>query len=431
MFDVYYLQIWRVCANFAQGRGRYDLLVDGDMKKESLKILDFGALKAVEIPEVGKVNVFIGASGCGKSTIMKVLAMCRWIYKMHCVRSYLKLSGVAASPFSFSSEVILKKNGLDAFVREGSLFDTKISLIEYSYGSFTLRMEGDKFVFPTRPIPDDELALEKVAYISDKRGLLPDLIAGNVALRHGMFYLDETFRNFQLALGNISASSMSYLGINVDVKKTASGKRIFVSPIKPLGSDYEIPLASSSSGIQNSVGLHFILEYFARHYDLVQTMNSTIVRYLADTDRLSDFKAAYNVGDFPYKRISLHIEEPELSLFPENQKGLIDHMLFLMNSSRNAEINLSFATHSPYILTAINLRMLAARAREIDAEATKSILGIVNPLPVKDVTAWEVRDGVVKSLIDNDTLLIDGTWLDSVSDTFDDQISKLNEIIYG
>ena len=425
------MQIWRVCANFAQGRARYDLLVDGDMKKESLKILDFGALKAVEIPEVGKVNVFIGASGCGKSTIMKVLAMCRWIYKMHCVRSYLKLSGVAASPFSFSSEVILKKNGLDAFVREGSLFDTKISLIEYSYGSFTLRMEGDKFVFPTRPIPDDELALEKVAYISDKRGLLPDLIAGNVALRHGMFYLDETFRNFQLALGNISASSMSYLGINVDVKKTASGKRIFVSPIKPLGSDYEIPLASSSSGIQNSVGLHFILEYFARHYDLVQTMNSTIVRYLADTDRLSDFKAAYNVGDFPYKRISLHIEEPELSLFPENQKGLIDHMLFLMNSSRNAEINLSFATHSPYILTAINLRMLAARAREIDAEATKSILGIVNPLPVKDVTAWEVRDGVVKSLIDNDTLLIDGTWLDSVSDTFDDQISKLNEIIYG
>lgn len=425
------MQIWRVCANFAQGRGRYDLLVDGDMKKESLKILDFGALKAVEIPEVGKVNVFIGASGCGKSTIMKVLAMCRWIYKMHCVRSYLKLSGVAASPFSFSSEAILKKNGLDAFVREGSLFDTKISLIEYSYGSFTLRMEGDKFVFPTRPIPDDELALEKVAYISDKRGLLPDLIAGNVALRHGMFYLDETFRNFQLALGNISASSMSYLGINVDVKKTASGKRIFVSPIKPLGSDYEIPLASSSSGIQNSVGLHFILEYFARHYDLVQTMNSTIVRYLADTDRLSDFKAAYNVGDFPYKRISLHIEEPELSLFPENQKGLIDHMLFLMNSSRNAEINLSFATHSPYILTAINLRMLAARAREIDAEATKSILGIVNPLPVKDVTAWEVRDGVVKSLIDNDTLLIDGTWLDSVSDTFDDQISKLNEIIYG
>ena len=106
-------------------------------------------------------------------------------------------------------------------------------------------------------------------------------------------------------------------------------------------------------------------------------------------------------------------------------------MLFLMNSSRNAEINLSFATHSPNILTAINLRMLAARAREIDAEATKSILGIVNPLPVKDVTAWEVRDGVVKSLIDNDTLLIDGTWLDSVSDTFDDQISKLNEIIYG
>lgn len=401
------------------------------MKKESLKILNFGALKAVDIPDIGMVNVFIGASGCGKSTIMKVLAMCRWIYKMHCVRSYLKLSGVADSPFGFSSEAILRKNGLDAFVRDGSLFDNNISLIEYSNGSFYLRMEGDKFVFPSKLIPGDELALEKVAYISDKRGMLPDLIVGNVAIRHGMFYLDETFRNFQLALGNINSSCMDYLGVKVDVRKTTSGKRVFVSPAKSDDSNYTIPLTASSSGIQNSVGLHFILEYFAQHYDLVQTMNSTIVRYLANTDRLSDFKAAYNVGDFPYKRISLHIEEPELSLFPENQKGLIDHMLFMMNSSKNADFNLTFATHSPYILTAINLRVLAARAQKIDAAATKSCLGIVNPLPIENVTAWEVRDGVVKSLIDQETLLIDGTWLDSVSDTFDDQISKLNEIIYG
>jgi len=67
----------------------------------------------------------------------------------------------------------------------------------------------------------------------------------------------------------------------------------------------------------------------------------------------------------------------------------------------------------------------------VDREATVSCLGTVNPLPVEDVTAWEVNDGVVRSLIDPETLLIDGTWLDSISDTFDDQISCLNEIIYG
>lgn len=394
------------------------------MKKESLRIQNFGAPKDVEIPEVGKVNVLIGVSGSGKSTIMKILAMCRWIYKMYCVRSYLKLSGVSSSPFRLRSEVILKKNGLDAFI-------AKHSLVEYAHGSFSLRLEGDSFVFPRTTIPADELALEKVAYISDKRGLLPDLSVGNVAIRHGMFYLDETFRNFQLALGNIDSSAMDYLGVKIDVRKTASGKRVFISPAGQSAGNYSIPLSASSSGIQNSVGLHMILEYFARHYDLIQVMNSTIFGYLAANDRLSDFKTTYNVGDFPYKRISLHIEEPELSLFPENQKGLIDHILFMMNNTANADFNLSLATHSPYILTSINLRMLAARAQKVDREATVSCLGTVNPLPVEDVTAWEVNDGVVRSLIDPETLLIDGTWLDSISDTFDDQISCLNEIIYG
>ena len=122
----------------------------------------------------------------------------------------------------------------------------------------------------------DELALEKVAYISDKRGLLPDLSVGNVAIRHGMFYLDETFRNFQLALGNIDSSAMDYLGVKIDVRKTASGKRAFISPAGQSAGNYSIPLSASSSGIQNSVGLHMILEYFARHYDLIQVMNSTI-----------------------------------------------------------------------------------------------------------------------------------------------------------
>ena len=98
------------------------------MKKESLRIQNFGALKDVEIPEVGKVNVLIGVSGSGKSTIMKILAMCRWIYKMYCVRSYLKLSGVSSSPFRLRSEVILKKNGLDAFI-------AKHSLVEYAHRS--------------------------------------------------------------------------------------------------------------------------------------------------------------------------------------------------------------------------------------------------------------------------------------------------------
>ncbi len=67
------------------------------MKEESLVIRRFGPLEEVELPKIKRFNVFIGESGSGKSPIMKVLAMMRWIYKMCCVRTYFKNSGIHLS----------------------------------------------------------------------------------------------------------------------------------------------------------------------------------------------------------------------------------------------------------------------------------------------------------------------------------------------
>lgn len=393
------------------------------MKGETLHISNFGPIESAKIAPIKPVTVFIGESGSGKSTVMKVLAMCRWLFKMHCIRSYLKLSGIKSSPFRLSGDRILNTNGLSAFVRPDSA-------VEYHNGSFSCMLKGRSLSMTKDILPADELSLEKIAYVSDKRGLLPDLITGRIAIKHGMFHLDDTLGNFQKALDAVSATDMPYLGVRAEVRKTNAGRRVFISQSGEEGFE-GLPLSQASSGLQSSVGIHFILQYFARHYNVVESMNSTILSYLAKTDNLSGFKPTSDVGAFGRRRITLFIEEPELSLFPSNQKGFVDYMLSTVHSACRTSIALVMATHSPYVLTTLNLMLAAAKARRVNPEMAADAAPGIPEVAQDDIGAWEIRDGRATALIDAETGLIDGTWLDNVSDYFDDTIFKLNSIIYG
>lgn len=58
--------------------------------KESITIKNLGPLKEVEINDIRPLTVFIGKSASGKSFIMKVIVLMRYIYKLVNIRSYLK-----------------------------------------------------------------------------------------------------------------------------------------------------------------------------------------------------------------------------------------------------------------------------------------------------------------------------------------------------
>ena len=47
--------------------------------KESLYIQNLGPVKEVILDDITPLTVLIGKSGCGKSTVMKVLSICRWV----------------------------------------------------------------------------------------------------------------------------------------------------------------------------------------------------------------------------------------------------------------------------------------------------------------------------------------------------------------
>lgn len=320
------------------------------MMRESIEIRNFGPVRDVKIETVKPLTILIGDSGSGKSTIMKVLALFQWIYKMSCIRSYLHYSGISKSPFRFRFDSYLKNNGLDDFLKSQTE-------IVYKNGNYTIVCQGSKLKMLSKYVPKEELSLEKIAFISDQRNIISDLLQDGTHTTSN-FYLADTFRNYKQATDVIKTFDIDYLGVQLQVKKTSQGiKHKILSMTSDENDDYDIELSHSSSGTKNVIPLNLIVEYFSKHYDLVGSLNQSILSYVSQSDNLKEFKAATNVGEFPSKRVSLFVEEPELSLFPIGQLSLMDFLVNRCFVQRSSVYNLTLmlATHSPYIANYLNV----------------------------------------------------------------------------
>ena len=82
--------------------------------KEYITIHNVGPLRHIEQLEILPLTVLIGESAIGKSTLMKVLVLMRYLYKRANIRSFLKHSKITNSPFRIRFESLLKTTNLVA-----------------------------------------------------------------------------------------------------------------------------------------------------------------------------------------------------------------------------------------------------------------------------------------------------------------------------
>ena len=314
--------------------------------KESIEIQNFGPIDYIKIDEIKPLTIFIGASGSGKSTIMKVLSLFQWIYKKSSIRSYLHYSGLK-SPFRFHFDRLLKDNGLIDYLKS----DTEII---YKNGTSTISYKNKGLKISPKYVAKDELSLEKIVFISDRRNMIADF-SDNSNTKNN-FYLSDTYENYQKASDVLGSFDIDFLDIRLNVKKTKLGTKHQISSINE-SRKYLIELKHASSGIQNAIPLNTIVEYYSKHYNLVDSINLSILSYISNTDSYKTFKPISNVGEFPNKRVTLFVEEPELSLFPESQLRLMDFLTnrCFVEAPTDYSMSLMLATHSPYIINYLNV----------------------------------------------------------------------------
>ena len=317
---------------------------------ESIRIKDFGPIVDVNINDIKRFTLIIGPSGSGKSSVMKVLALARWIYKMLNIRAYLKQAGIKRSPFRFNIPSYLREDGIFDYLHEGTHIHYRNNGTEFSITGKTANFKIIRNVEP------HDMCLEKISYITEKRNALADLLALSLKEKSAPFYLKELLDEYRVASKVVKSLQLDAVGVNLEVKKVNGIEYSFITGTTTDDRPYRIHLEDASSGIQSLAPLSMIVNYYAHHFNLVESLNKAILRYLVDSDNLKGFQAAQNIGDIRRKRVDIHIEEPELCLYPDNQLRLMTQLINeCFKADRNYDISLMITTHSIYFLNQLNL----------------------------------------------------------------------------
>jgi len=134
----------------------------------------------------------------------------------------------------------------------------------------------------------------------------------------------------------------------------------------------------------------------------------------------------------------IFIEEPEAHIFPNTQYEVVRLFAWLTN---DPILNFQWVitTHSPYILTAFNTLIEAWRVgnKEGKRDQVAALIPEKYWVNENDFAAYSIHDGVLNSIFSKEeegkegSGLIDGDFLDSVSDQLGSEFDKLLDIEYA
>ncbi len=323
--------------------------------KEFITIQNFGPIVNIVDLEIKQFTVFIGEPASGKSAIMKVIAMMRYLYKMSNIRSYLKHSKITSSPFRLRFDTYIKRQGMAGMLSGDSII--KYRVVVDSEVSYEIAMEN-KTLRKLPVISKEHLSLNKVSYISDSRIVIPswaEKASENAGATLG-YYFNETNSDFSRASQEDKVVNLDYLGMKLHIMHPKGRPTKYL--IEHQDKRIKIELKEASSGVQTSAPLVLVTKYFAQDYSFKEAFTRSVLSYLNDVDRLTKFKPATEPNELA-RCVYIHIEEPELSLFPNAQCRMIDELVYSASHPANdRSVNMIIATHSPYILNYLNIILL-------------------------------------------------------------------------
>lgn len=260
-------------------------------------------------------------------------------------------------------------------------------------------------------INKEDLSFWKESFVSENRNVIPAWTANALTNKNASlgFYFHETMNDFAQAVREDKEYDLSYLGLKLTVKHPKGRPtKLIVSPSDAAYTPIE--LTDASSGIQTSTPLSVIVQHFAKDYSFKNAFRRSVLDYLYDNELLTKFSPVIELADLP-KYVHIHMEEPELSLFPDAQCRLIDDLVknASIATSNDRHMSIIMATHSPYILNYLNvlLHQHAEGRAHIDAA---------------DMAVYRIYDGSAQNLLSEDDKG------NTIVDTYD--LTEMMSVIY-
>ena len=405
------------------------------MEKEKLIIKNFGPIKSVEL-DLGRFNILIGEQATGKSTVAKVLAVCRYfsyIYEnwtgevlryddspfyegllvwglQEYVRSNTEIK-YECKDYAFEAkyDVIEIDDWIstspdgdgEVITRDAFMFEQKVIPLSIKFKNLLselskLRNEDNNFVFNGGRIPmnffktDVKAVMDNPFYLPTERGLQSVFSLGQSGIANLDNFLFNYFSKIDGALQSfkteteIEPLSIRYINENGRGYIKKEGEKKFFS------------LKNAASGYQSTIPIVLVIKY---------------------------------QNEFRKRKKTFIIEEPELNLFPSAQDKL---MKYLVENTISKNNSIFLTTHSPYVLTAINNMMFAHQVGAIAHDKTASILEERYWLNPDYVSAYRLNaDGGYENLMDGEIKQIKAERIDEISRDFNKDYDAMLDIKYA
>ena len=220
---------------------------------------------------------------------MKVLALCRWINKMHNIRSYLKHSNISKSPFRFRMDSYVKNCGFEEYIKPDTLIRYIAKSNSGNHNEITLKKNKSSLGIELKPhiIEEQDISFSKISFISETRNIIPLWADRGASLIGGYlgFYFHETFSDFELSTEINQHLELGFLDVKFSVKKQGNQKKYIIQSKQ--GDSFEIDFRNSSSGTQTSVPILSISEHFSKSFDFEKAFNRSVLSYLSQSDNLT------------------------------------------------------------------------------------------------------------------------------------------------
>lgn len=408
--------------------------LSGKQTMATIQIKNIGPIADTGEVSLTSVMLVIGKQSSGKSTFLKILCFCRWIEKLIMVSNEEVIS-------QYTHNLKFLKS-LKQFHRFYDSFFSVASYVYYDGDAITITMEdAGKNVKILRKAEFEEIKYNtKLSFIPSERNLVS-------AIKN----IDQSYRS---AESDILFNYIFEWGEAKDSYTSEHPKRLSFADnmeyineggndlVRLIGEDKMIPSYYASSGVQSAMPLDVMVDYFTNlvgknasvsKHDLA----NTLLRYLGK-DKVLTHEVIKDISNkMQYQSVQLFIEEPEQNLYPDSQKNLIVNMVAALKNAMpkgTEQSILVMTTHSPYILSTLNVLIAEANAMEAmpESEEMKRIVSDDCLLPSSAYSAYYItEDGGFMDVIDKEIAMISGNELDGVSDWVDDRIAQINDVRYG
>lgn len=389
---------------------------------DSLQIKNFGAIKAASL-KLKKVNVLIGPQSSGKSTILKVASFCKWIEK----KIQLSQNPDEWLNAQVVADQLLTFHKLDGYVNGTAEITYKSKTLQFT---ITIAETGEiKTTFAWNKSKRWDYLSTKISYIPAERNVVAS-IPNWMDINFGKFNnVRDYMAEWESARQSYSANKLDILGLGVSYYYDVQQKKDKIVVGKKT-----LDFANASSGLQSLIPQYALLSHL---FDGLFYETMSLSRMRANENIKNIIAAEQSVKDKEsvtdhYVRsygISVFLEEPEQNLFPKAQYELVKWLACQLDGNPNNTLFVS--THSPYILSSINNLLQAAESagqgKESKSKAEK-IMGQTDFIAFDDLSVYALDKGKVKSLLDEESKLIDQSALDSVSLEISQEFSRLLDI---